>query len=547
MSGTSNGDHVSSDLRAVESEVDAFYLTNPLVSRPFAEAAWYFLAFCEEIVVREIVRADSTGTAGTPYDYAMVADNLILHTKWPLRWLRNNCIEGGAVPSRCDGDMYEAAWRLSDLSHQYQSFESAFTYATLGLLQLTLQGHRIVPSGDLRGDSRYEAYDRLVGPGEKPRIGDEAKPFLDRIANSVRIEGDKFAYALNPGLVKAGLETLGPLMDTRFELPSDWRLTRYALGDFVSVARVLFVLAFVHFHARMTAARRGCIGLGFARSVMVFERPELLRRLRRYTGLEEPVLVSIVEDLTYGARRIRNPDPALQPLIPLTQSLFGVGPNLILNSSLERNFAVLLNRLPDEKEAYSKLSQEREKLLQQRIKEELQDLGVRFWHGEMTRWGGAPDIDLAIISDAQKRCLILELKSFLGPAEIREVRDRSKEIGRGIEQVRELRRYASSYPDHLSNALGIDQSYRFSWGVASETSVGAVYVQATDVPVVRTRHLLAKLRRDKNLSACCDWLEAREYLPVEGTHYKVVDIEASIADYTLEWYGIRLLVETDYV
>jgi hypothetical protein len=98
-------------------------------------------------------------------------------------------------------------------------------------------------------------------------------------------------------------------------------------------------------------------------------------------------------------------------------------------------------------------------------------------------------------------------------------------------------------PDPLFQALQIDGRYRISWAVASDTSVGAAYVQAADVPVVRTSHLLTKLRREQELVRCCDWLEAGDYLPVEGVHYEVVDFERKIGRWAIEWYGIKRLVD----
>jgi hypothetical protein len=34
-------------------------------------------------------------------------------------------------------------------------------------------------------------------------------------------------------------------------------------------------------------------------------------------------------------------------------------------------------------------------------------------------------------------------------------------------------------------------------------------------------------------------LENREYLPVEGVHYKEIEMESTIGKWTLEWYGIE--------
>jgi hypothetical protein len=61
-------------------------------------------------------------------------------------------------------------------------------------------------------------------------------------------------------------------------------------------------------------------------------------------------------------------------------------------------------------------------------------------------------------------------------------------------------------PDPLQGAWGIDDTYDVTGAVASETSIGAPYVQCDDMPVVQTRHILDKLRAESHLAPVCEWL-----------------------------------------
>lgn len=541
MTDRDSQDRLDETLRAAEREVDECYSSNPLVRLPFADAGWHFLAFSEELAMREVHR-QLTGGPSTVQHQAAAAEALVFQAKWPLRWLSQKCVGGGKIPRRFDDAMYAAARELSELSTRYLSFEAAFTHASLGLLELTIDGRTITATGPLRADTRFEAYDRLVKP--TGTLSPEAEPFLERVASSVGVREGWFTYDLNPQVVAAGIEALGRAVDHRFVLPEDWAFPRFTLSQFARVAKVLFVLAMIHFHARIAAAVQGCHGLGIARSLMLFEPEELMRRLVRYSGVPYAAVQAIVEDLTYGQRKQTNPDPALQPLVPLTKTVLAIAPHLIINSSLERNLAVLLNRLPRERGAYARLSQGREKLSRESALARLSGLPFRFWHGNVPGWGGASEIDLAIVSDKEQRCLLLELKSFVAPAEPREIRDRSDEIGKGIDQVRERIKAAEIKPSALRSVLRISDGYKMAWAVASETSVGAVHVQCADVPVVNLGHLLKHLAQNETLAESCEWLTTRRYLPVPGAHYEVVQVTRSIGDWTLEWYGIRGLVDT---
>lgn len=530
---------VSPEIRAAEREIDSHHLMNPLMRQSFAVGAWNFLAACEEIQVREVVQQTET----TNQEFAAIADNLVVYTKWPMRWLFKNCRAGGELPRQYSDTLYKDAWDLLQLSSKYVSFESAFLYASSGYLPLEAHGNRISASGPMRNDAGFDAYDRLTRPQKVPETSN-ASAYLHSIEQSVRVIGDSFAYDLNPKIVRDGLEALGPFLDDRFSLPEDWKFPRYTVGQFAQVARVLYVLSLIHFHARMTAAGRGCYGLGISRALMVMEKNELVRRVRRYSGISEAAVIGIIEDLTYGGRNQINPDPALQPIVALSPSKLAIPPNLLMYSSMERNLAVLQNRIPDGRDVYSMLSNQKEDISRSSIIANLSNMGFRFWHGHIPQWNLASEIDLAIISDTAKRCLILELKSLIAPADPREILDRADDIRKGVAQIRDRIEKSEILREPMMSALHIDEEYQICWAVASETTIGPGFVQSDDVPIIKIDHLLARLEQNLGLVDCCLWLEHRHYLPVEGIHYREVEIEVEIAGWTLEWYAITDLVDS---
>jgi hypothetical protein len=138
---------------------------------------------------------------------------------------------------------------------------------------------------------------------------------------------------------------------------------------------------------------------------------------------------------------------------------------------------------------------------------------------------------------------VLELKAFTGPAEPRELCEKSEEIRKGINQIEARKNMATMLPVFFRARLNITELYEISWAVASETSIGAAYVQSPDVPVVNAHHLTSRLRRDPNLTACCRWLRERAYLPIEGVHYQTLSMEDRIGNWTLEWYGVKPLTD----
>lgn len=152
-----------------------------------------------------------------------------------------------------------------------------------------------------------------------------------------------------------------------------------------------------------------------------------------------------------------------------------------------------------------------------------------------------------IIDDTQRACLVLELKAFIAPAEPREMLEKSKEIERGISQIKLLREAFRLEPLLVTEPLGIDENYDVLFVVASETFIGVANIQDETVPVVRVSHLTRRLLAEKSLSTVCRWLRAREYLPVEGKHFEVKDFLAHVGDWKIQWYGIKPTIADNYL
>jgi hypothetical protein len=533
-------DKLAPDLAAVEADIDVEHLKNPLARLTFSQAAWYFLAFCEEMQFKHL---EIDGVAGSQ-DLALHIDRLVNNMKMPLRWLRQSCKQDTQISGRVSGTYYQASWDLYKLADEFASFEAAYTYARAGIVTLHLQEDTIVPNLPFRQEALYEAYDRLILDDPTPlAVGVEA--FFYNVAQTVTVSGERFKYRLNPRIVSQGLDALSPLHDM-YWLPESWHFPRYSFGEFRSVMSVLRVIAMIHHFARIVAARNGCVGLGHCDSVRLMSREELSNRLQRYTHLGAGIVDNVVRDATFAQSGIRNPDPAIQPLIQLSSDRIAISPALFLGIDVERNFTVLLNRLGPERKVYSQLCNDREHISRRRIIERLEPLTLRFWHGNVPGRSDLPDVDLAIIDDEQRACLVLELKAFIAPAEPREILEKSEEIQRGVSQIKNLQDAFRWDSKLLSQFLGNNDAYDVYFAVASESFIGTPDVQDESVPVIRSRHLIRRLLSEKSLPAVGKWLQARDYLPIEGQHFEVRDILASVGGWKIKWYGIEPLITEDF-
>ena len=536
-------DKVSPQLRKIEKEVDNYYKSNPLVKLPFATAACSFLTFAELEGLKQASNVSTSQELGTQ------VDNFVNELKAPMFWLFSACEQGGQIPSTCNDDVFQASWDLFRLGKKYQWFEAAYTYASRGLIELELQVSTIQPTKEFFKGMEYQAYGRLMKAHESDEavslINVDNFPLLtEAISRSVRIKGPRFSCKMNPRMVSDTIKFMNPGYDTVFSLPSEWQFSRYTLGDFRKVFEAILAMASIHLIAWRIAIENGYDPFGYADSIYVPTCNELLRRVVRYSGVSDEKVLSIFDDLTYGNRGILHPDPALQPLIKLNSKHYAIMPSLWMSLSPERNLAVILNKIPSEREIYADLVGEQEELMKRRFTTDLSTEGFRFIEGNVS--SDLPDIDLAIIRDSEKACLLLELKWFIAPAEFYEVIDKSKAIKKGICQSLKFKQAFADNHEPLLTKLGIDTDYRLKTIVVSRNWIGDADVQNPEVPVIRADHLIAKLKVTESLRSTMDWLKNREYLPKEGKDFEVHGITSTIGKWSLKWSTTRPLIKDEF-
>lgn len=535
-------DNVSYKLRKIEKEVDNHYKSNPLLKLPFATAAWSLLAFAELKMLRDANREL------TSQEFAMMDDNFVNELKAPMAWLFSACEPNGQISFANPDEVFQASWDLFTLRKKIQWFEAAYTYASRGWIKLELQGSTIQPTKEFFKGMEYRAYGRLI---KRPESDEELTLIIasrllsgrDAISHSVRVKGDRFSCKLNPRMVSDTIRAISPCYDPVFSFPSEWQFSRYSLGDFRKVFEAILAIASIHWRARMMAIEMGCGGMGYPDSIYMPTHSELQSRVARYSGVSNAKILSIFDDLTYGNRGIKHPDPALQPLIKLNTKHYAIMPSLWLSLSPERNLTVLLNKLPSEKKIYRKLVGEKEALMRKRLTTNLHDKDFRFISGNVAK---LPDIDLAIVDDSEKACLLLELKWFIAPAEFGEVVEKSEEIKKGIDQSLKFKEAFRDRHDPLLKKLGIDVSYRLETIVVSQNWIGDANVQNPEVPVIRANHLIEKLKVTESLRSTMDWLKNREYLPKEGKDFEVHGITSTIGKWSVKWSTTRPLIEDEF-
>lgn len=538
-------DRVDSAARAAEEEIDKVFQTNPLVREPFAVAATYLLSAAED----QLLSLEAAGKLEDHHAFAAYTDNLKFYLKNALLWLRNSCPANGSPALRFNPVLLDNAISLLGLAADYNPFVLAFTYGTEGIVAVTTAGNAIEVSDELRNGFAYEAYDRMTHKLGERRIlearGQETElpELIEAIDQRIVRRDTGFNINLGPQLIKHATDYLRHVLGVSFTLPSDWRFKRYSLGEFFEVFLALAAISTVHHLARVRLAR--ALGnLPKMLPIRIVSSDELVNRVVRYSKVNKKTTSDIIDDLTYGSRGQAKPDPALQPLVPLNRGLVALTPVLFMTSNAERNLIALMNRFPEEREVYARLTERKEALMRDAMLDQLHGVrGWRTWFGQVPGQRVLPDVDLALVSDQEKACIVTELKWLLDPAEVGEILHRNHEIGRGVQQVLELKAAFEAGYAPLLEALAIDSSYQTTFGVVSANTIGMAEVQSPHVFVTQQDHLVARLQSTVSLVDSIHWLSEKRYLPVEGKDFEILFDDHHQGSKVIKWHKVRLLVD----
>ncbi|MCH7887584.1 MAG: hypothetical protein IIA58_06450 [Candidatus Marinimicrobia bacterium] len=502
-----------------EIEIDRYHLTHPFIKLKKTEAFWYLFCAAEESMMMTTMNfPDDLYIAGN------YVDSMKYVLKYCMQWINHSCTTGGKIPLKSNPKLKTLAIEFLNIGSEYQVFVVQYTLALKGILKMKAENYSLDVDYPPNYDRRIEAYNQLLFPeliDDAKDITTSISDFRTAITSNIRMGDGTFTYSIKPRDVIKAINYIKEYSVQAYELPPEWKFARYSLSEFKKVYDGLTALAHYHLLAYNYSIGNARPYGGFITNIYKFKMAGMINRLSRYTAeINKETIKYILNDLTYGSHDLINPDPALQPIIPLSGEQFAIIPSILISNSPERNLISLLNRIPKERHIYSKISNEKESIMRDKIKSELNDIDYRFWNGKISKTGELPDIDLAIISESEKIVLICELKWFLDPAETREMIEKTDEIVKGIEQIEKLRKNYDSVKDTIDQKLNITSDYDYMFIVISENFIGLSSVHVEEIPVINRSHIIHKIKEKRSLKFIIEWLKQRNYLPTPDIHFK---------------------------
>ncbi|MQT75627.1 MULTISPECIES: hypothetical protein [Pseudomonas] len=520
-----------SELQRIEAEIDDAFANNALAKLPFAQSAWTLLSVVEDHNFKITVVSPLEENLA-----AIFVDGLMNALAYPLRACYQSSVKGSAPFKReLVDEHYELAYKWLEASKDYVHFCSIFSLYHANEIELHVKGHNLVPSDWSNHDLSYEAYNRFVAKRD-PEYEPILRPnlILRQLKACMRVSGGVYSVDFTRRLMDELTTAFQDTFKSRHTLPENWQFTRFSLADYRKVFTSLQSMAATWFLARQLVAADGAPALAFASALWTPRRGVLVATLARHTGLKKAVVTDVLQYLTFGEMGIRKPDIAIQPIVDLTNGQYAVSPFVMAHVHAERNLCVLLNQIPNERQRYLQLVEEKEQQVRSETIASLSELGLDFKYGQLAD----TDIDLAIIDRKAKQCLCVEIKWFIEPAEIREVLAKTEELIKGTAQARKISKAFLENNNRLMSLLDIDQSYDFLTIVGSVNFIGGHRAQHPDVPITKLWHLASEIRKRGGLDGVLEWLRSRSYLPRRGQEYKAREILIQCGEWHSTWYGI---------
>jgi hypothetical protein len=524
---------VDDKAHAAEAEIDDAYRRQPLLSYGYEEAIRATF-----IAANALLQQARSGDIDT---YAAAVDTVLNALKYAVRWIW----DARTLPRHIQpvGDPVQHAKPFLFLAVEYVGMVTAYLHARDDLIDLTGWDGILRISGALLQQQQYEAYNELVKTSirdthfdlESAIASDEEVMVAVTRAGMRSVPIDR--VPVDPDVLSVSYAAVAR-HDSKFHmLPADWRFGEFSLEAFRAVHGVLRGIVYTWARLAPLKAREPWFVRHAAHQPFSVTRAELLAAAKLVANISKAEGRAVIDLLEYAGSGITNPDPALQPLVPTPDGRYLLSEPLVMDTAAERNLAVLLNRAPSQKAVYSRLANRKEKEMRNRICHRL-GTRFRFWHGHLDGHD-VTNVDLAVVDDSDQSLLLLELKWFIDPAEVRELRDRSKELSKGIDQCKTLLSLARDSRVTL-NRIGNGRFQNVAAAVVSANWIGFGNIQDPEIPIINEEHLVHKLQRADTLSEVITWLRRRDYLPVLHRDYAAVERPTKVANWVLDWYRIEL-------
>ena len=466
------------------------------------------------------------------------ADNLKYSLRSLLELARVNCVSDLPQPSIPQIETSYAMCRHALVAaDSYESARLAFGCFWKGRASYErVEGKHLFTSLMC---ARYEMLDRLV-PEHDRAISTEDDPvaWLEQTIihdGAIDQSGSRISYRFRESVAKRLAKSLP---ESRPFLPPEWRAWGVPAAEARRVLRALRLRCVYHCFAIDTLASHfRVVGGGLDDLLLRMEWSHLVSQVAKLAAAPTDQVESVLSALRFG-HLTTNPDPALQPIIPVGPTEVALPCRTIATSNVERNLLVLQARLS--KQDFDSQSHLFARDMTRDLEAAMDRLGLPYKSSVATDAG---ETDLVFSLPDGDVVFVVELKWFIPPGDLRETIERTVAVRAGVEQVqcklRSLRQdrraeelLGLAHPPTAYAALVVTEGF--------STASGDPAVACLPASVFKRLLEVSSSGED-----AAKKLTEQPWLPCEGVHYQRASREHSIADVSFSWCYHTLLPAAD--
>ncbi|WP_126946863.1 hypothetical protein [Xanthomonas sp. BRIP62409] len=524
------------NISALDEEIDKFFSTVKVPTQSLYLSRWYCL-----LVSEDLIRSFFNNLSFSPQELGYLIDQTKYSLKHVLTRANNECKEINFIrlPREVVPAFYKATSQLYFAGLDYARAHRIVASVFSGSASVTNIGEKSykVDFVDVELASTYAALELLAvqrrdDPG-LPSImlawlrGSDTVPLvIDAIAASVTKSKGLLHYSYDANLA---FELAQELPQQPHVVPEEWLFEWGGRHDTTlllnsTCVRVLYHFIAIHFGSERINHRGG----GHENMVLVVKRDKLIRDIKFLSSLDDEIIKTFVDTLTYGSRT-ESPDPALQPFIPAGDDYLLIAPIFFISGHLERNLLSLQARRDSasfdaqsmlfEKEMLRRLDECNGQTMSNSIKDITLKSGKKI-----------EQIDLIMWDEGAKIVLVCELRAMLQPGDPREVINRKREVQRKVNQAQRKVEWVEDNKESLAGALGIrldaDCVVR---GLVTIDGYGGAPSSNPAISVIPFNLFLDAICCASTLSALLLWIDRLDWQPKEIQDYKLIETEQMLS------------------
>jgi hypothetical protein len=350
-------------------------------------------------------------------------------------------------------------------------------------------------------------------------------PAIHKIVSRAKLKNGEIRYQV---ITQAAISLLRIFDVAAAELPNSWMFpwgtTSHCQRYFAALQTIsIYHLISIHFGAESHSLTGG----GVDQLCLTTEIKRLNQTIARVTSIPMRDVEAITSALTLGSGT-NNPDPALQPLIPVGPTKLAVPCIMVLSSNWGRNMLSLHARVsPTTFDADSAV-------FEQRMTADIVGLVPREFDPRCNIFlpveGGTEEVDLVLIDAVNFAVLLVELKWTIQPGDIREVLARKQAMREKVTQTHRKLHRARRAIGAVTRKLGLSQ--QIDWAIEALVVIdgfgGIASEYPKEIPIVPKDILVALLAKVRNLRSAHAVLCTDLWLPRDGVNFCRLHQDATI-------------------